>query len=223
MTAITSVAQFDAEVLAAKAVGVVVSYWGSWCEPSVEANAYFAKVAAEYEGVKFVTVDVDAAGDICEKNSIETVPFVAFYRPTASAQELAADVSGAKIGAYEQNLKSLYGAAKDRRSAFESVDDYIKHLLSKDKVVIFITGTPSHPICGFTTKLVGLLAEKKVPYTYVDIMTDDELCNRLKAYSNWPTYPQIYVDGALVGGLDIVLELVKEGEFDETFGVVATA
>lgn len=221
MTAITSVSQFESEVLGSKSVGVVVSYWGSWCEPSVTTNDYLKKVIADYEGVNFVTIDVDTCGDVCEKNGVETVPFVAFYRPSGAKQELAADVSGAKLQSVEQNLKSLYGLAKDRRSAFENIDDYIKHLLNKDKVVIFITGTPSHPICGFTTKLVGLMAEKKVPYTYVDIMSDNELCDRLKAYSNWPTYPQIYADGALVGGLDIVLELVKEGEFDSTFGVSA--
>lgn len=215
MTAVSSVEQFKANVSSSASRGVVVSYWGAWCPPSLEVNDYLKQIAGSFD-IGFVTVDVDAAADVCEQNGVETVPYIAIYRRKADgSQEFAADVTGAKLPIIERDLKSLFGS---NRQDYQSVDDYIKHLLNKDKVVIFITGTPSHPVCGFTKKLVALLAEKKVKYTYVDIMSDNELCDRLKSYSNWPTYPQIYVDGSLVGGLDIVLELVKEGEFDSTFG-----
>eukprot|EP00388_Colpodella_angusta_P024912 GDKK01000764.1.p1 GENE.GDKK01000764.1~~GDKK01000764.1.p1 ORF type:complete len:228 (-),score=9.95 GDKK01000764.1:50-703(-) len=215
VTAVTNLDQFKAAVTSSSAFGVVVSYWASWCPPSLEVNEYLTKAS---QGASVVTVDVDTAADVCELNGVENVPFVAFYRRKPDGtQSLVADVAGAKLAVIERDLKSL--SIADTRNNFQSVDDYIKHLLNVDKVVIFITGTPSHPVCGFTKKLVALFAEKKVPYTYVDIMADNELCDRLKSYSNWPTYPQIYADGSLVGGLDIVLELEKEGEFDSTFGV----
>jgi len=76
-------------------------------------------------------------------------------------------------------------------------------------------GTPSAPECGFSRTLVGILREKNVRYGFFNILADDDVRQGLKVFSDWPTFPQLYVDGELVGGLDIVKEMVENGEFDQ--------
>lgn len=73
-------------------------------------------------------------------------------------------------------------------------------------------GEPSAPRCGFSSKIVALLQEEKVKFGSFDILTDNSVREGLKSYSNWPTYPQLYINGKLVGGLDILKELKEEGE-----------
>jgi len=77
---------------------------------------------------------------------------------------------------------------------------------------LFMKGEPAAPRCGFSSKIVALLNDEKVKFSSFDILTDNVVREGLKSYSNWPTYPQLYVQGKLVGGLDIVKELKEEGE-----------
>lgn len=76
-------------------------------------------------------------------------------------------------------------------------------------------GNPDGPRCGFSRQAVALLREAGVEFTHFDILGDDAVRQGLKKFSNWPTYPQLYVDGNLVGGLDIMKELHEEGELAE--------
>lgn len=197
--------------------GVVVHVGASWCQPCAELNEYLESSAIpKYAGcgIAFAYVDADTLPEICESEEVETVPFVAFYRRKAAsgAVERVADVAGAKIPAIELNLRSLFGNGNDDRSKFATLDDYITSLIRRDKIVMFITGTPSRPRCGFTRKVVDLMEKYQAQYSFVDIMSDDEMCQRLKVFSNWPTFPQIYVDGELLGGCDILLQMDEEGE-----------
>ena len=85
-------------------------------------------------------------------------------------------------------------------------------LIHKARVMVFLTGTPQEPRCGFTARITSLLDQMGVPYSYYDINADDEVCEALKEYSQWPTYPQLYVDGQLIGGYDVCKEQVLSGE-----------
>ncbi|MGD9597651.1 MAG: Grx4 family monothiol glutaredoxin [Steroidobacteraceae bacterium] len=85
-----------------------------------------------------------------------------------------------------------------------------QHLASP--VVLFMKGTPDFPQCGFSAQTVAALRAAGAKYDHVNIFEDPELRDELKRYSNWPTYPQLYVNGELVGGCDIVLEMYHSGE-----------
>jgi Grx4 family monothiol glutaredoxin len=106
----------------------------------------------------------------------------------------------------------------DKKYIIESVDDRIKLLLESNSVVLFIKGTPEFPQCGFTRQILEVIVGKGVKFGYYNIIADEELRERLKEYSNWKTYPQVYVNKELVGGLDIIKEMVEIGQFDEVFG-----
>jgi Grx4 family monothiol glutaredoxin len=79
--------------------------------------------------------------------------------------------------------------------------------------MLFMKGLPSAPKCGFSRQIVELLENEHAEFDTFNILDDDEVRQGLKKYSDWPTYPQLYVDGDLVGGLDIVKEMVESGDF----------
>ncbi|KAI3931686.1 hypothetical protein MKW92_037834 [Papaver armeniacum] len=82
--------------------------------------------------------------------------------------------------------------------------------------MLFMKGTPNEPRCGFSSKVVNALKEDGVNFGSFDILTNEEVRQGLKTYSNWPTFPQLYYKGELIGGCDIVLELHGSGELKST-------
>jgi monothiol glutaredoxin len=84
-------------------------------------------------------------------------------------------------------------------------------LINQARIVVFLTGTPDHPRCGFTVRIVELLGQLPIKYEFVNIMEDEEVCEGLKTYAQWPTYPQLYIDGELIGGWDITRQMVMDG------------
>lgn len=86
----------------------------------------------------------------------------------------------------------------------EDINTRLEKLVKAAPVMLFMKGTPAAPQCGFSRKLVALLRERGVRYGFFNILADDEVRQGLKLFSDWPTYPQLYLDGNLVGGLDIV-------------------
>ena len=97
----------------------------------------------------------------------------------------------------------------------------IKSEINADKIVIFMKGTPDSPQCGFSARAIGILNETGYPFHAVDILANPDIRAMLPQVSNWPTFPQIFVNGKLVGGCDILTEMSQQGELkpllDETF------
>jgi len=91
----------------------------------------------------------------------------------------------------------------------------ISDTIARGRVMLFMKGNPTMPQCGFSAAVVGILKETGVPFESYNILADPELREGLKAYSSWPTYPQLYVDGKLVGGADIVRDLHQKGELTQ--------
>ena len=95
------------------------------------------------------------------------------------------------------------------------VNDRIKSLLASNPVLLFMKGSPDFPQCGFSAAAVRALQAADASFAHVNIFEDPELREALKTYSNWPTYPQLYVNGELIGGSDIIIEMMKSGELKE--------
>jgi monothiol glutaredoxin len=88
----------------------------------------------------------------------------------------------------------------------------IETLLKSQPVLLFMKGTPDFPMCGFSAKVSGILKECKTPFATVNILEEPELREGLKVYANWPTFPQLYIGGELIGGCDITVSLHQSGE-----------
>ncbi|MDJ0633737.1 MAG: Grx4 family monothiol glutaredoxin [Xenococcaceae cyanobacterium] len=91
----------------------------------------------------------------------------------------------------------------------------IDNLLSENKVLVFMKGSKLMPQCGFSNNVVQILNTLGVPYETVDVLEDYEIRQGIKEYSNWPTIPQIYINGEFVGGSDIAIELYQSGELQQ--------
>ena len=88
----------------------------------------------------------------------------------------------------------------------------IDEIVTANDVVLFMKGTALFPQCGFSSRAVAILDHLNVPYETVDVLQDPEIRNGIKAYSDWPTIPQLYVRGEFVGGSDIMMEMYEAGE-----------
>jgi monothiol glutaredoxin len=88
----------------------------------------------------------------------------------------------------------------------------IEREVRENRVVVYMKGTPSFPMCGFSAATVEVLREIGVPFKAIDVLAEPEKREGIKVYSNWPTIPQVYVDGKFIGGCDIVREMHARGE-----------
>jgi monothiol glutaredoxin len=95
------------------------------------------------------------------------------------------------------------------------IREAIAQAIAEHKVVLFMKGTPEAPACGFSARTVAALQDLEVPFAAVDILPDPRIRQELSALSNWPTIPQLFAHGELVGGCDIVTEMYESGELAE--------
>jgi monothiol glutaredoxin len=99
------------------------------------------------------------------------------------------------------------------------IRDAIAQAIGENPVILFMKGTPDQPMCGFSARTVAALQALNAPFAAVDILPDPRIRQELSALSQWPTIPQLFVNGELVGGCDIVTEMYESGELAETLGV----
>ena len=97
--------------------------------------------------------------------------------------------------------------------------DAIQTAIDENPVILFMKGNPDAPACGFSARTVAVLQSLNTPFAAVDILPDPRIRQELSALSNWPTIPQLFVDGELVGGCDIVMEMYQSGELQQTLGL----
>ena len=101
----------------------------------------------------------------------------------------------------------------------DEIRGFIENAIKDNQVMLFMKGTPQQPACGFSMRTSGALNALGVKYAALDILPDPRIREELSAVSGWPTIPQLFVDGELIGGCDIVMEMFESGELAETLGV----
>ena len=95
------------------------------------------------------------------------------------------------------------------------IREAIEDAISEHRVILFMKGTPDAPGCGFSARTVAILQSLQTPFAAVDVLPDPRIRQELSAISNWPTIPQLFVGGELIGGCDIVTEMYEAGELEE--------
>jgi monothiol glutaredoxin len=101
----------------------------------------------------------------------------------------------------------------------DEIRDFLQNAIDENKVMLFMKGTPDQPRCGFSMRTSAALNAMGVKYAAMDILPDPRIREELSALSGWPTIPQLFIDGKLVGGCDIVLEMYESGELAHALGV----
>lgn len=103
------------------------------------------------------------------------------------------------------------------------IQERIRQQIESNPVLVYMKGNPDFPQCGFSAQVVAALKQVGGDFAYVNILEDDELREGVKIYADWPTYPQLWVNGELVGGCDIIVEMYQSGELGEVLSEAQTA
>ena len=99
-----------------------------------------------------------------------------------------------------------------------SAKEKIENLIKDNKVMLFMKGTRTEPMCGFSAQVIHILNSYEVDYQTENVLDDWDLREGIKEFSSWPTIPQLYVEGKFIGGCDITMELHRKGELGQVFG-----
>ena len=135
--------------------------------------------------------------------------------------KLVYDVFGDEIGgAHPRSVHQDLQPRKTRSHAMtnDEIRAFIENAIKENKVILFMKGIPNQPACGFSARTAGALNALGVQYAALDILPDPRIREELSGLSGWPTIPQLFVDGELVGGSDIVMEMFESGELAELLG-----
>ncbi|KAK2171970.1 hypothetical protein NP493_1009g01009 [Ridgeia piscesae] len=158
----------------------------------------------------FLKVEAEAVPEMSAKYGITAVPTCVLVKKQVKVDE----VNGANVPELMKKLKTHCPVAGSETTGPQvDLNTRLKKLINSAPVILFMKGCPDEPRCGFSRQTVQLLTEQGVKFNTFDILTDNDVRQGLKTYSNWPTYPQLYIKGELIGGLDILKELVESGEF----------
>lgn len=193
---------------------VVVHFQAAWAPQCGQMNEVMAELAKEHTHTTFVKLEAEAVPDVSEKNEISSVPTFIFYKGGEKVDRL----DGAHAPELTKKVQRLAvaGSPGGADSSTTDLNQRLKKLINAAPCMLFMKGSSQEPRCGFSRQIVALLKEHSIQFSSFDILSDEEVRQGLKTYSNWPTYPQLYVNGELVGGLDIVKELAESGELENT-------
>ncbi|GAA5805773.1 thioredoxin-like protein [Helicostylum pulchrum] len=222
LTEITSDSQFN-ELVSKKDSVHVLNFWASWAEPCQQMNEVFAELAGKFPALQFLKIEAEEYPDISETFEISAVPTFIILKGGKIADQIEGAKAAELTNAVAKHAKGVLNKFANTTAAgtetgvkpVKDLNSRLKALVNSAPVMIFIKGTPQQPRCGFSRQLVELLAAQKVKYSSFNILADEDVRQGLKAYSDWPTYPQVYVNGELMGGLDIIKEMIESGEFHE--------
>ncbi|ETV93160.1 Grx4 family monothiol glutaredoxin [Aphanomyces invadans] len=232
VTEVTSVAQWKAFVSTpkvtvlffyAKNVSIASSDTNAdWLGP---ANVLFTQLAMLHPRLSFCKVDAEAVPALSTEFHLEVVP--TFIISVSS--NVVDRIEGMKVAEVAQAIDRASKRLADPTGTTETeskaavLDDALRNRLLKlttaSPVMVFMKGSPNEPKCGFSRKTIELLKDENIECGTFDILTDDTVRQGLKVFSSWPTFPQVYVNGAFVGGLDILTEMKEEGALADQFGI----
>lgn len=210
-----------------------------WAGPCKTMNAVFKTLAdskSDDPSILFLSINADDQPDIAELFEVSAVPYFILVRNSTILKEL----SGADPQEFVAALNEFSGststtlvgnggaqanstgasASTTTATPTESLDDRLTKLVAAAPIMLFMKGSPSSPQCGFSRQLVAILREHQVRFGFFDILKDDNVRQGLKKFSDWPTFPQLYMNGEFQGGLDIIKESIEE---DPQFFENATA
>ncbi|KAJ3476980.1 hypothetical protein NLI96_g10782 [Meripilus lineatus] len=203
----------------------LLNFWAPWAEPCKQMNEVVGELAKKYPSLLVLQIDAENQPDISDSFEIESVPSIIILRghtlldrvAGADAQKLTSLISnhvqGPSATTAQSHTDQSPAAPTENGESQEELNRRLDGLMKQDRVVLFMKGSPDAPRCGFSRRIVALLRDQNVAFSHFDILSDESVRAGLKVLNNWPTFPQLIINGEFVGGLDIVTEMVDNGEF----------
>eukprot|EP00088_Acartia_fossae_P008816 TRINITY_DN14236_c0_g1_i9.p1 TRINITY_DN14236_c0_g1~~TRINITY_DN14236_c0_g1_i9.p1 ORF type:complete len:336 (-),score=83.64 TRINITY_DN14236_c0_g1_i9:336-1310(-) len=191
----------------------VAHFWADFAEECKNVTEVLNELEKEVKNMCIFTIEAEKLPEISMKHEIVAVPTVILFKAGKAVDRVdgmnAAELS-AKVKQHAASGVQTNGMAP--AAPKEDLETKLKRLIKAHKCMLFMKGNPKEPKCGFSKQTVGIFEDLNAEYGTFDILTDDEVRQGLKKFSNWPTYPQLYIDGELIGGLDIIKEMVESGD-----------
>lgn len=234
LSEITSKDQFS-ELTSVNDKLIALYFHTPWASPCIQMNKVISTLAdsEQYQNTTFLSINADSFPEISDLFDITAVPYFVLIKNGTILKELTGadpkefvntleqfNVSAqpATSASTEQTTSQTATAAVSSSSAIqqEETPEQLKARLEKlttaAPIMLFMKGTPSAPQCGFSRQMVAILREHQVRFGFFDILKDDSVRQGLKAFSDWPTFPQLYIGGVFQGGLDIIKENLSEDD-----------
>ncbi|XP_072485187.1 glutaredoxin-3 isoform X3 [Notamacropus eugenii] len=211
---VASRAQFE-ELLRLRARSlIVIHFWAPWAPQCTQMNDVMEELAKEHPQVAFVKLEAEAVPEVSEKYEISSVPTFLFFKNLQKVDRLDGAHAPELTRKVESHVSSHVPPRATTECTKEDLNLRLKKLTNAAPCMLFMKGSPQAPRCGFSKQMVEILNKHNIQFSSFDIFSDEDVRQGLKMYSNWPTYPQLYVSGELIGGLDIVKELEASNELD---------
>ena len=200
-------------------------FYTNWAEPCKQLNHVYQVISDDpsNKDVSFLTVNADELSDIAELFEVSSVPYFVIINngtilkefSSADPKEFVNELDQCKKYVSNQNKDNDDNAGSEQNEepegeTEEQINEKLTKLTNAAPVMLFMKGSPSEPRCGFSRQLVGMLREHQVRFGFFDILRDNDVREQLKKFSDWPTYPQLYINGEFQGGLDIIKESLEE-------------
>jgi Grx4 family monothiol glutaredoxin len=203
-----------------------------WASPCKTMNSVFKTLADSKSNdpeIVFVSINADELPELSELFDVSAVPYFILIRNSTILKELSGADPQQFISALNEfsnngtsnvTAPSLISTppsnstpiASGEPESEEAINERLKKLTSAAPIMLFMKGSPSAPQCGFSRQLVAILREHQVRFGFFDILKDDTVRQGLKKFSDWPTFPQLYIHGEFQGGLDIIKESIEEDD-----------
>jgi len=218
VTKITGADAFASAIRGPLTVAHFAAAWAPQCRQMAEVIEELGRDPA-LATVAFVELEAEDVPELSLKHAVAAVPtFILFSGGTAIDRvdgAKAAELSK-KVQARAQQGTLLPSPTAVPKTAAEDLNVRLKRLVAQAPCMLFMKGTPDQPQCGFSRQMIELFNTHGVRFSSFNILTDDAVRQGLKTFSDWPTFPQVYANGELVGGLDIIKELAASGELAAT-------
>jgi len=204
-------------------------FWAPWAAPCKQMSEVVAELSRKYQELLALEIEAEEQSEITESFDIESVPTFIILRGHTFLERIKGADAPALTEAIAKHLRSSDSTtplshsdkspapppAAEKTETPDDLEKRMRGLMKQSKVVLFMKGSPSAPRCGFSRKICSLLDDENIDYSHFDILTDESVRQGLKKLNDWPTFPQLIVNGELVGGLDIAKEMVESGELKE--------
>lgn len=240
MKEVRSKQELDAAVAAG--APAALHFWASWCDASKHMDKVFSQLAIDFPLANFLRVEAEEQPEISEAYAVSAVPYFVFFKdgkvidtleganPSSLANKVAkvagpinpgAPAAPASLGmaAGPAVLETVQEFARGNGSSQVqqqgALEVRLQQLINSQPVMLFMKGSPEAPKYVFNHSVVDILKKEGIKFGTFDILSDAEVCEGLKKFSNWPTFPQLYFKGELLGGFDIATAMHNSGELKE--------
>jgi len=215
--ATTTTTSSDASSLVASGGPVLLYFHATWSDVCQDMNVVVDEIERVWAGkVSVCRVLAEEDLELSKKFGVTAVPLCVLV----TGGEARERVEGMDALELDDKMRRVFGQDAPQLTKGQTLDERLDALVTQKRVMLFMKGTPDEPRCGFSQKAVNALRSAGChDFGSFDILEDPDVRQGLKEKSKWPTYPQLYCDGELVGGCDIILEMSEDGSLADELGI----